>query len=220
MASSSPTKWDGMSYVVANSPPKNLKAMYDFLPTDEPARSNGVSPKHTPKRVTLEAGLNSGMGGQMMQAHALGVYNLVPDAKTKEDEDGRRPPLWKHVTADLCLVGCSSVGEDEEGEPLSGFIVAKFSTFGRREGFDQRCLQVVASALPFSRGLVWSMWNGRAWEDQPSIKCRPSYAGSGIAEVMASDDNSWNVNTPNSPTRRPDRPKVERITQKKEVPKL
>ena len=64
------------------------------------------------------------------------------------------------------------------------------------------------------------MWNGRAWEDQPSIKCRPSYAGSGIAEVMASDDNSWNVNTPNSPTRRPDRPKVERITQKKEVPKL
>ena len=43
MASSSPTKWDGMSYVVANSPPKNLKAMYDFLPTDEPARSNGVS---------------------------------------------------------------------------------------------------------------------------------------------------------------------------------
>ena len=199
-----------MSYVVANSPPKNLKAMYDFLPTDEPARSNGVSPKHTPRRVTLEAGLNSGMGGQLMQSHALGVYNLVPDAKTEQ-------PLWKHVTADLCMVGASSVGEDEEGEPLPGWIVAKFSTYGRREGFEQRCLQVVSSALPFSRGLVWSAWNGRSWEEQPSIKCRPSHHGFGVAEVNNSDDNTWNVNTPNSPTRRPERPKVERLTQKKDI---
>jgi len=158
------------------SPPAKMKGMYDYLPNETAAGS----PKRIPQKVTLEATIN----GLVQQAHCLGVYLLVTDL--------RSGPVWKHATADLCLAASSIDGEE-------GWSIGKYTTHGVKE---RRCMQVACEGYPFGTALVWSAWSGRSWEEQPSIKCRPSFHGFGLTSITG-DDNTWNAQgAPNSPPRR------------------
>ena len=109
------------------SPPKKLKVMYDYLPTDD---SPYHAHYHTPQKVTISAPPNS----LKQQAHTLGVYCMV-QGRTTNDK-----PMYKHATADLVLAHATKVGEEE------GWVVAKWSTFGVK---DHRCLQIPAPGALF-----------------------------------------------------------------------
>jgi hypothetical protein len=150
------------------SPPKKLKEMYNYLPTDD---SPYHAIYHTPQRITISAPPNS----LKQQAHALGVYCMV------QGRECNGKPMYKHATADLVLAHATKVGENDE----EGWIVAKWSTFGVK---DHRCLQIpapqtVTPPIKDVESMPWQEWNGRAWVGMPKIKCRPTYHGFGVEKI-------------------------------------
>ena len=118
------------------SPPKNMTAMYDYLPT-------GAALYKIPAKVSVEGAINS----LKQQSHALGTYVRI---------DGREAfgaPIYKHATADLVLAKSKTVGEDGAEE---GWVISRWATF-TVGGSDQRCMYVISSGMP------WFGWNDGKW---------------------------------------------------------
>ena len=142
------------------SPPKKLKELYDYLPTDD---SPHHAKFHTPTKVSIEAEINS-LGAQ---THCIGVYAMV------EHREHNAKPMYKHATADLVLIADTIDGQD-------GWMVAQWTTLKDTKKEIRSCLRVVTEGqgqFPFQG--TWQMWSGREWKDAPSLKCRPTYHGWG-----------------------------------------
>ena len=142
------------------SPPKNMTAMYDYLPT-------GAALYKIPAKVSVEGAINS----LKQQSHALGTYVRI---------DGREAfgaPIYKHATADLVLAKSKTVGEDGAEE---GWVISRWATF-TVGGSDQRCMYVISSGMPWFgwNDGKWLEWSGRKWVAAESVKLRPSYHGHG-----------------------------------------
>ena len=175
------------------SPPREHKAMYDYLPTAFPDETLWV----TPAKVTL-SGDPAALKGQ---THCLGVYCKI------EGREASGRPMWKHATADLVLAAAQV-----DDEP--GWVVSRWTTFGVKE---QRCMQVAGQArivrsgqavmVPISEGnkeepqalpcmfkdAVWQAWAGTDWADAPSVKCRASYHGWGVVGGAQSLHNAFSA---------------------------
>ena len=142
---------------VQTSPPKNLKTLYDFLPSERDAVQ-----KQTPMKVVLKSTINE----LKVQGHCLGVYTLVHGQLRNER------PMWKHSTEDLML--CLSKGGSEEV-----WVIAHSKTLDTKE---RVCMKVATEAernLPFSNSVRWLEWTGRDWQPAPSVTARPSHHGWG-----------------------------------------
>lgn len=149
------------------SPPKNLKTLYDFLPTE---RDQQV--KQTPQKVVLKCDINA----LKLQGHCLGVYTLI-HGKTHNDR-----PMWKHAIEDLIL--CYSKG----GKDDDVWVVADSKTIHTKE---RRCLKGACDGdqkLPFAKAIKWSEWNGRDWQHAEKLSCKPSHHGWG-----ADGGDGWNT---------------------------
>ena len=143
------------------TPPPNLKAMYDYLPSEPVA----TSPKKVPKKLELSApnpeAATSILKGQMKCA---GVYCQVPN---KEARNGY--PVFKHVDEDLAIF-CSTF----DGEQC--WVVAQFTTMDTKE---RVCMRVMGGEMPIdSKAATWKAFQGNDnWEDAVGIKLKPSYHG-------------------------------------------
>lgn len=84
---------------VQGSPPSKLKAMYDYLPTDAIATSD----KHVPSKIIFSAEINA----LKVQAHCLGVYQIIPE---RLGPNGKA--IYRHATADLVLMA-ATVNDEE-----------------------------------------------------------------------------------------------------------
>jgi len=156
---------------VQGSPPSKLKAMYDYLPTDAIATSD----KHVPSKIVFSAEINA----LKVQAHCLGVYQIIPE---RLGPNGKA--IYRHATADLVLMAATV--NDEEG-----WVISKFSTLPN----DRRCFQAACKGYPFG-STPWSSWNGRDWVEEPTVKCRPSYHGYGLEPLGVSHNTESSVSPP------------------------
>lgn len=151
-----------------SSPPKELKVLYDYLPTEREKAEKTV-----PTKVYMQADINA----LKAQTHVCGVYTLVhgearPWKSTKAEQSEKfegGKPMWKHTTEDLVLAADKVNGED-------GWVVCKFTTFGTKK---QCSMRVVGAVPPHdAKAAVWQEWDGRDWIPAPTFKCRPSCAQS------------------------------------------
>lgn len=176
---------------VERSPPREQRAMYDYLPTAYADESLWV----TPTKITISGEISA----LKTQTHCLGVYIKI------EGREAHGRPMWKHATADLVLAAARV-----DDEP--GWVVSRWTTFGVKE---QRCLQVAGQAqiqrnghavmVPISEGNkeepqalpnmlkdpVWRAWAGNDWVEIPSVKCRASYHGWGLDRGDVSVHNAF-----------------------------
>jgi len=142
-----------------SSPPKNLKTLYEYLPTERDATS-----KQTPQKLVFKSAVNA----LKVQGHCCGVYTLVT-GKMHNDR-----PTWKHSTEDLMIVLGKGAGEDF-------WVVVHSKTLSTKERW---CMKAPVSgsdkSFPFdgTHG-KWQEWTGRVWELSSTATCRPSHHGWG-----------------------------------------
>ena len=119
------------------SPPRELKTLYDYLPSEK----DSASEKKIPERLCLQGEINA----LKAQTHACGVYTLLHEEQRpwkgkKEDAGDVKNALWKHATEDL-VIGLSKSSSSE-----NVWIVAQWSTFATKP---QVCMKITA-ALPYA----------------------------------------------------------------------
>ena len=140
-----------------SSPPKNLKTLYDFLPSER-----DTAAKLTPQKVVIKCAINA----LKVQGHCCGVYTLI-HGKQHNDR-----PMWKHSSEDLTLC-LSKVGGD------SCWVVAHSKTLETKERLCMKASAAGDRTFPFGSAYKWSEWDGRDWREAPSLSARPSHHGWG-----------------------------------------
>jgi len=160
------------------SPPKGLKSMYEYLPTDDSPMQTQF---HRPAKVSLIGEIN----GLKQQSHCMGTYVRI------EGRESNGQPIYKHATADLVLAKGKIPANDQAGEAEDGWIIARWATFSVSQK-DQRCMQISCAGVPWDTKVKgqWQEWGSRGWVVAPSVHLRPSYHGYGQGVGDASVHNS------------------------------
>jgi len=156
-----------------SSPPKELKVLYDYLPTEREKPEKGI-----PTKLVLQGEINS----LKSQSVACGVYSLVhgearpwksTKGEQKEKYEGGKP-MWKHALEDYVITADKIGGED-------GWVVSKFTTLNCKK---MSCMRLVGTTPPYDpKAGTWQEWDGRDWIAAPTVKCRATYHGWGLDKL-------------------------------------